>query len=176
MWLPLLLSFLPLVKLITNNEEIKEDSVFYIKLVPIVIEDNNTFITYHQMSPKVYAGIGGVPVKCILENDNISFVCSLNVGSFVWGKIINTEIVDYKNPKPYYLYLVFDDDVDHAYLQIVIKEGNNIIGLVLLNVKIYDENFFELTTLISIKFPKVSHKYQYVTENYINNLIDSLEK
>lgn len=65
---------------------------------------------------------------------------------------------------------------DLAYVQIVLKEKENIIGYAIIEIK-KDPEFglnYHAETLKSIIFPKVKEHYQSITEEYVNTAMANI--
>lgn len=123
----------------------------------------------------------GLPNNAIKvnHNDNTVFECTVDKGYLGISMSDNSKSITIGSEETMY-WNAFDDEVatwvDLAYVQIILKDEDNIIGYAVIEINQDPEQGlnYHAEILKSVVFPKINGQYQFITEEYINTSIASI--
>ncbi len=122
------------------------------------------------------SGISNNAIK-VKYKDNTVFECTVDKGGIGLSKSHESKSVTIGSGETIY-WSPFDDEIatwaDLAYIQIILKDEDQIIGYAVIEVKRNPDWNYNAEILKSVVFPKINGQYQSITEAYVNTTIASI--
>ena len=147
------------------NEGIKEKSV-------------NNMIELHTWY--FTSGIPNNAIKVKHSDNDVDFICAVDKGR-LWSydtHEFRKNVAVKTSSTIYWDYFDMDEEseVSEAYLEIVLKKDDTIIGYAVIKIERIEKSFdYSAKVLKSVLFPKVSGQYQEVSEEYVKATIEKIK-